>query len=144
MQIRFIRANDTHALRHQVLRPHQSIEEVDFPNDRSPDSFHLGAYLRGELVSVASFHRERHEQLLGWKQYRLRGMATRPDLQGKGIGKRIVRFALEHLHGQGTDLLWCHARVGAAPFYERLGFRIHGGIFEVPGVGPHYVMHIRP
>lgn len=144
MRIRFIKAPDTYALRHRVLRPHQTIEDVQFPNDRNPDSFHLGTYIGEHLIGVASFYRERHEELMGWKQYRLRGMATHPDLQGQGVGKRMLRFALEHLRAQQADLLWCNAREGAAAFYERLGFRIHGPLFDIPGVGPHYIMHIRP
>lgn len=144
MRIRFIKASDTHALRHRVLRPHQPIEEVDFPNDRNPDSFHLGAFIGEHLIGVASFYRERSEQLLGWKQYRLRGMATHPDFQGQGVGRRLVRFALEHLRAQRADLLWCNARVGAAPFYQKLGFHTHGEAFDIAGVGPHYLMHVRP
>src|SRR6218665_585884 len=84
MRIRFIKAADTHALRHRVLHPDQPMEEVDFPNDRNPDSFHLGVSIGNHLVCVASFYNERNAQLLGWKQYRLRGMATHPDMRGQG------------------------------------------------------------
>ncbi|MFT3885135.1 MAG: GNAT family N-acetyltransferase [Flavobacteriales bacterium] len=140
MRIRYIKASDTHDLRHRVLRPYQPIEEVDFPNDRNPDSFHLGAFIGGHLIGVASFYLERNENLKGWKQYRLRGMAAHPELQGQGVGRRLLEFGIEHVRTLRGDLLWCNAREKARTFYERQGFRTHGDAFALGDVGPHYLM----
>lgn len=141
MRIRFIKAVDTHPLRHRVLRPHQPMDEVDFPNDRMADSFHLGAYIGGHLIGVASFYPEKQETVLGWKQYRLRGMASHPDLRGQGVGRRLLEFAVDHLSGKHVDVLWCNARAAARVFYERQGFRSIGDPFEIGDIGPHYLMY---
>lgn len=141
MRIRFIKAVDTHALRHRVLRPHQPMDEVDFPNDRNPDSFHLGAYIGGHLIGVASFYPEKHEAVKGWKQFRLRGMASHPDMQGQGVGRLLLEFAVEHLRGQHVDVLWCNARAKAKVFYERRGFKSIGEAFDIGDIGPHYLMY---
>ncbi|MEO0512429.1 MAG: GNAT family N-acetyltransferase [Planctomycetota bacterium] len=39
-----------------------------------------------------------------------------------------------------ADGIWCNARVSAAAFYERCGFRAVSGEFEIKGIGPHLVM----
>ena len=44
---------------------------------------------------------------------------------------------------KGAKLLWFDARLIAVGFYKRLGFTIIGDQFEVPKVGPHYVMYKR-
>lgn len=140
MHIRFIKASDTHSLRHRVLRPHQTIEDCDYPNDRNLESFHLGAFLGGHLIGIGSFYPERNDALKGWKQYRLRGMATHPEFHGQGVGRQLLEFAFDHLHAKKCDLLWCNARVNAKGFYERMGFAVHGEPFTLEGIGEHYVM----
>ena len=143
MRIRFIKAQDTWSLRHRVLRPHQTIEDCDYPNDRNPESFHLGVFLGELLIGVGSFYPEKNDALKGWKQYRLRGMATHPEFRRQGAGGKLIRFALEHLRAQRADLLWCNARDSAKDFYTELGFAIHGTSFNVEGFGEHSVMHRR-
>lgn len=143
MRIRFIKASETHALRQQVLRPHQQREEMEWPKDRAEDSFHLGLSLGGHLISVASFIRERNELLLGWKQYRLRGMATHPEFQGQGTGTKLLRSGLDHLRTLKVDLVWCNAREGAKAFYGQGGFLPEGVPFEIQGIGVHQLMFLR-
>jgi hypothetical protein len=143
MRVQFIKAADTYPLRLKVLRPGGIEDDVHFANDRLEGAFHLGIQLGGHRVCVGSFYPEGHPTLTGWKQYRLRGMATHPDFQGQGTGGRLLRFALEHLKAQHADLLWCNARIKAVPFYEREGLRISGDAFEIPGIGTHYVMFRR-
>ena len=40
------------------------------------------------------------------------------------------------------ELLWCDARLEATGFYERLGFKMKGEIYNVPNIGPHKLMYI--
>ena len=114
-----------------------------FINDRLDGGFHLGVHIGEHRISVASFYPEAHPDLLGWIQYRLRGMATIPGYQGKGIGRRMLYFALDHLRAKKADLLWANARVTALPFYTKLGFGTHGPEFLIEGIGPHFVVFQR-
>lgn len=143
MRVQFIKAVDTYPLRLKVLRPGGIEDDVHFANDRLEGAFHLGVQIGGHRIAVGSFYPEPHPTLNGWKQYRLRGMATHPDFQGQGSGGRLLRFAFEHLKAQHADVLWCNARIKAVPFYEREGLVIHGDAFEIPGIGTHYVMYRR-
>lgn len=140
MRVRFIRTEETYTLRLQVLRPGGVIEDAHFANDRLEGSFHLGVTVDDAIVCVGSFYPERHASLKGWKQFRLRGMATHPAHQSKGAGARLMRFALEHLQAQKADLLWCNARIKAVPFYERLGLQVDRDEFEIAGIGAHRLM----
>jgi len=141
MRIKFIKAKETWAIRHEVLRPNQTLEDCDYPNDRNPDSFHLGAFESNKLIAIASFYGERNEQIVAWKQYRLRGLATLPKYQGKGVGKSLMKFGLEHLQNNKADVLWCNARTSASPFYENLGFGTFDDIFEIEGIGLHQLLY---
>lgn len=143
MRIQFIKAKDTWPIRHRVLRPHQTLEDCDYPNDRNPESFHLGVFEEDQLVGVGSFYAEKHEALKGWKQYRLRGMATLPEVRGAGHGAALVRFAMEHLRAQRADLLWFNARSNALGFYAKLGFTVFGDAFHIDGIGEHFLMQQR-
>jgi GNAT superfamily N-acetyltransferase len=140
MRVRFIKAADSHRLRLLVLRPGGSPEDVDFPNDRLEGAFHLGVHIGEHRICVGSFYPEKHPLIKGWKQFRLRGMATHPAFQGQGAGGVLLRFALEHLRAQHADLLWCNARTGAVGFYQRHGFDVLGAPFDIPGIGEHLVM----
>ena len=143
MRIRFIKSTETHALRQLVLRPEQPLDEMEWPQDNAKDSFHLGMNTGGRQISIVSFSRERNELLHGWKQYRLRGMATHPDHQGAGIGGKLLRFGLDHLRTLRTDLVWCNARDGAKGFYAKEGFREEGSPFDIHGIGIHHLMFLR-
>lgn len=140
MRIAFIKAKDCWPLRHQVLRPHQTIEDCDYPNDQNPDSFHLGAFEDKDLVAVGSFYKERQPTVLGHFQWRLRGMAVLPDFRGKGVGQQLLRFAFDELKAKRADVLWCQARESAAGFYTKLGFGIKGEPFTLEGIGIHFIM----
>lgn len=141
MRIRFIRTEDTYPLRLLVLRPGGVLEDCHWANDRLVGSFHLAAQIGEHRISIGSFYPEKHPLLLGWKQYRLRGMATHPEFQRQGAGARLLEFAVEHLMAQNADRLWCNARIVAVPFYQRMGFAKEGPEFDIPGIGGHYLMH---
>lgn len=143
MRIRYIKAGETYPLRQLVLRPKQQLEEMDWSGDHVGTTFHVGVEIHRELVSVASFMLERNEQMRGWRQYRLRGMATRPDQQGKGTGKALVLFALEHLRDLKADLVWCNAREKVTGFYNGMGFLPQGELFMLEGIGMHQLMFLR-
>lgn len=152
--VRRLTAEQTHPLRHAVLRSGRPIEECDFPGDRDPDTFHAGAELDGRIVSVASMYHEArpsdapggadraddHDAGTAW---RLRGMATEPGLQRSGAGSAALQACSEHAIAHGATLLWCNARTPAIGFYERHGWVVLGHEFDVPTAGPHYVMERR-
>jgi predicted GNAT family N-acyltransferase len=69
-------------------------------------------------------------------------MATEPDVRGSGAGRALVVEGLALVAARGGDVVWCDARVGAAGFYERMGFTVVTDEFEKTGIGPHVGMLI--
>jgi predicted GNAT family N-acyltransferase len=70
-------------------------------------------------------------------------MATTEKYRGKGLGNRLVNFAITYLRGQKVNYIWCNARKKALQFYLGVGFEVVSPEFEVPGIGPHYVMYVK-
>ena len=141
--IKFIKVEEALPLRNVVLREGRlTPEECRFPSDNLPGNFHLGYFDSEQLICIASFHPQNYEAYSGLG-YQLRGMATADGYRGKAIGYKLVDFAKQHLQQLGTDYVWCNARQVAVRFYERLGFEIVSGQFDVPGIGPHYAMRAK-
>ena len=141
--IRFIQADDVLAIRNEVLREGRlTLDECRFPNDDAEGTFHLGYFDNNQLVCIASFHPQNYKAFTG-KAYQLRGMATLGIHRGKGFGNQLVNFAIVYMRGQKVNYVWCNARKKAVPFYKNLGFEIISEEFEVPGIGPHYVLYLK-
>jgi GNAT superfamily N-acetyltransferase len=137
-------------LRSEVLRPGIAPEALVYAGDEAADALHVAARDgEGRIHGIASLCREPAPGRAPAVAWRLRGMATRPELRGKGVGRRLLQACFRHVRAEGGGLLWCNARVVALGFYERLGLRREGTQFDIAGIGPHYVMsrwlaHLRP
>lgn len=137
----------THVLRHTVLRQHQTLEEMVYPGDTLETTLHLGAFrsfeaLPTEHVGIVTLSSEPMPGASVEGDWRLRGMAVAASAQGMGVGRMIVERALLEASDRGVKRIWCKARVSAMGFYEKLGFAAAGDVFEIAGIGPHYVMWI--
>jgi GNAT superfamily N-acetyltransferase len=153
--IRPISAAATRPLRAEVLRPGQPPDALVYPGDDHPDALHVGAFDLGpdgteRLVGIATVHPEpppaAHRGVIPEDAYvygaafRLRGMATRPEVRGAGHGRALLDACFERVRNRGATYLWCNARLVALAFYERMGLVPVGDQFEIEGIGPHYVM----
>jgi len=140
--IKFITPNDLLGIRSAVLRDGMPLEECIFPTDNLPGAFHLGYYAGDELACIAAFHPQSYGEYAG-TGYQLRGMATTEEYRGKGFGNQLLNFGIVYLRGQKANYLWCNARKKAAQFYLNMGFELISPEFEVPVIGPHYVMYVK-
>ncbi|MEX0876468.1 MAG: GNAT family N-acetyltransferase [Phycisphaerales bacterium] len=134
-------------VRQRVLRPHQRAEELVYPGDDDRETFHLAAVRNGEILAILSMYRHAQPPSDPFdepKAWRIRGMASVPEARGTGLGRVLVEAARDRVWRVSTDPIWCNARENAFGFYEKLGFGIVGGIFEIEGIGPHAVMVLRP
>jgi GNAT superfamily N-acetyltransferase len=138
--VRAITAEETRSLRHAVLRPGQSFEQTVYSRDDHPETLHLGAFDGDRLVAIASLYREARPNRPGRAAWRLRGMATLPDVRGRGFAAAVLDASVDHVAGEGGGELWCNARVPALGFYRRSGFEVEGDEFEIDGIGPHVVV----
>jgi GNAT superfamily N-acetyltransferase len=144
MLVKEIRAEQTKPLRHKVLWPHiEKWEDCNIDIDAREDAIHLGAFdAGGKIVGICSLFKTSTAKLPHKKQYRLRAMATDPDVRGSGAGKAIVDQAKEQVKSMGCELLWCDARKAALGFYERMEFDRIDEWYEVRTIGPHQLMYV--
>lgn len=140
MELQTLSATETYPLRHKILRPHQALSEMTYPGDEDPQNFHVGIKKEGVVFGIASVFMEDSSMFREKPCYRLRGMAVDSHLKGQGWGGKIFTFAMEEAQSRGCKVLWCNARTPAVPFYQRFGLKTYGEEFQMPGIGPHFVM----
>lgn len=141
-KIILISAEQTLDLRSRVLRPGQSIENCQYPEDNNSTTFHVAAIENNRVVCNGTFIQQSHTLFsAAQRPFRLRGMATDPLYQHQGLGRQVIETALLELENRGADLLWFNSRTTAEIFYQKLGFLTIEDIFEIPTVGPHKVMY---
>jgi len=133
-----ISAEQTREVRRSVLRPHQDTSELVYPGDDDAESMHLGVLNGALIVAILSmYHAPREGEVSGW---RIRGMASLPEVRGMGYGRELVETARDRAWGIDRAEIWCNARESAFGFYEKLGFVVAGDLFEIDGIGVHAVM----
>jgi len=141
--IKFIQPDELLSIRNEVLRGGVlTLDECRFPSDKVEGAFHLGYFMGNELLSIASFHPQPYGEFTG-TGYQLRGMATIESERGKGLGNQLLNFGIVYLKGLKANYIWCNARKKALPFYLNMGFEIISDEFEVPVIGPHYVLYVK-
>lgn len=132
-EVRTVDPASTRPLRRRVLRPHESLQELA---SHEPAGVHaVGAFEGDELIAVGFVCPDGAPG-----EWRVRGMATAPEHRGRGAGAAILDQLVEHARAQGATRIWCNARTPALSLYARAGFEPESGEFEIPGIGPHFVM----
>jgi GNAT superfamily N-acetyltransferase len=151
--VELVDAQVVRPLRRAVLRPDQPSEMSVYPGDDDPRSAHaavrftrhiMGATAEapsGDVVAVGSVLPGpapwEPPRVDGW---RIRGMVTRSDVRGRGLGRSVLEALLDHVGARGGGLVWCNARVLARGLYARAGLDTRGDVFDIPGIGPHIHM----
>ena len=149
--VRRVPAAVVRPLRTAVLRPTWEPGRLaTYPEDDDASTVHVAAYDGEAVGGVGTVYAEAppdanrdeipaaaYKPEAGW---RLRGMATSEAARGTGLGRAVLQASFAAARDGGGLFLWCNARLGAVPFYERLGMRAVGPEFDIPGIGPHYVM----
>ena len=125
-------------LRHRILRTGFPYEAAKFPEDIDKATLHYGLFVNGEVKVCLTLIAN---ELDGEKAWQLRGMAADVGVQRKGLGGRLVQFAIQDALSEGySSVFWCNARKAAARFYQQNGWKYISDEFMVPVFGPHYKM----
>ena len=128
-------------LRHRLLRAGLPKEAAQFPGDEMASTWHFGLFHpwppdeNAPVVSCASFMLDPYNGEPAW---RLRGMCTETAYQSRGFGGKLLACAERAImNDSNLRLFWCNARVPALAFYERHGWKVNSGEFDIPTAGPH-------
>lgn len=69
-------------------------------------------------------------------------MAVLKSYRGKGLGKALLKRAVELARKRRAKLIYLHAQVSVVGFYKKMGFRPVGRVFMEAGI-PHRKMLLR-
>jgi ribosomal protein S18 acetylase RimI-like enzyme len=120
-------------LRDEILRRPLGLTFTEEELEKEQGNLMMAALDDGKMLGCCMLVEE------GPKTVRLRQMAVRNDLQGKGVGKALIQFAENLARDQGYEKITMHARKNAIGFYEKMGYRVSGDEFQEITI-PHYVM----
>ena len=127
-------------LRHIVLRNNQPRSSCYYPEDSYKHTIHFAAHLEDKIIGCASVYKEKHPDFSLKQSWRIRGMAVLEEFQGQAIGTHMLETCINHAINMKGDVIWCNARIDAVKFYKQSGFKIIGDEFELPDIGPHFLL----
>jgi len=118
------------ALRHEVFVIEQAVPPELERDELDDSAIHLvalrGADVAGTLRIVVSGH-----------SARIGRMAVQAQARRCGVGTRLMTTAEAVTSQMGIKTIVLHAQLAASGFYQRLGYRRRGELFEEAGI-----MHI--
>ncbi len=138
MPIKIIDYNSTEykqviELRYMLLRQPLGLTFNQEDLDKEKDDIHIAAYEEDELLGCCFLSKVNVDTV------KLRQMAVKGNLQGKGIGRQMMQFAENIARDYGNKCITMHARKDAVGFYEKLGYTANGAEFIEVQL-PHYEM----
>ena len=116
-------------IRRTVFVEEQKVPESDEWDGEDAVSAHALALLNREPVGTGRLN----------PAGKIGRIAVIAGMRGRGIGAAILRHLLDEARRRGLRNPYLHAQVQALPFYEKLGFRSEGGVFDEAGI-PHVRM----
>ncbi len=118
-------------IRRTVFIEEQQVPESDEWDDDDAVSAHVLVRLNREPVGTGRLN----------PAGKIGRIAVTAGARGRGIGTLILRRLLDEARRRGIRRPHLHAQLQALPFYEKLGFRSEGGVFDEAGI-PHMRMRL--
>ena len=130
-------------LRVRVLRKGTPFTHANYPEDAYPDVINFCIVRGGRPVATSTWFSKECPEMPGVPAVQLKGMAVDDDIQGGGLGGKLIARGLDHARSLGASIAWARARDSALYFYEARGFRVLGeGFMDGPTAMPHHIVVI--
>ncbi len=120
-------------LRNQILRKPLGLTFTNEELENEKNEILIAAFEEDEILGCCVLCPIENER------FRLRQMAVKDDVQGKGIGASIMSFAETIAKDKGYKYMLMHARDSAIGFYEKFGYKVIGTPFVEVNL-PHHIM----
>lgn len=127
-------------LRYRVLREPLGKDRGSERNEGDEAGIHFALYDNGTVKGIARLDK------VSDTICQVRFVAVESNLQGAGLGKKIMEAVEDRGIADGYQKLVLHARDYALPFYEKLGYTLIGPSYKLFDVLQHFEMekHFRP
>lgn len=122
-----------HNIRHKVFVIGQDCP-ADLEYEFEEESTHFLVFFSGEAKATARYRKTKNG-------FKLERFAVLDESRGKGYGMKVLKAILSDLESY-KDLKYMHAQKQVIPFYEKVGFKKIGELFEEAGI-MHYKMEYR-
>lgn len=119
-------------MRELVLRLPLGLRYSQADIEKEKDEFIYACEIDGKIAASCQF-------ILEGDKAKMRQVATAKSFQGQGAGKGLYLFCEAELRKMGVTEIYCHARISAILFYEKMDFKIVSEVFEEVGI-PHVKM----
>lgn len=121
-------------LRYRVLREPLGQPRGTEKNEGDETGIHFAYFEDGKILAIARLDLQED------KQAQVRFVAVESNLQGKGIGKKIMEAVEEHSKKNGIRKIILHARDYAMPFYLGLNYTLIEPSYKLFDVLQHFLM----
>lgn len=117
-------------LRYKVLLEPLGLKFLDSHRDKEINYLHIGCIenlddkLIGGLMLIP----------LDNRTIRMMQVAVDTKYQGEGVGRELVKYAEKRAVEAGYKKIVMHAMLNVIGFYEKLGYKQEGDIFEERGI----------
>ncbi len=98
-------------------------EELELDDD-DPDAWHALLFKDGQAIATG--------RLLG--NGKIGRLAVLKNYRGLGMGTALIKSLIEFGQQQGIGQFYLHAQTTAIGFYEGLGFKANGPVFNEAGI----------
>jgi predicted GNAT family N-acyltransferase len=121
------------ALRTEVLRKPLGLVFTQAELEQDKHDIHMGLFKHDKILACLSLTHTKDNKL------KMRQVAVDATRQHLGLGTLLSNHAEKYAREKKIKAIYCHARKSAAPFYEKLGYKITGPEFTEVSI-PHYLM----
>ena len=117
-------------LRYKVLLEPLGLKFLDMYREKEMNYLHIGCVesLDDNLVGGRMLVPVNDEEI------RLMQVAVDSKYQREGVGREMVKYAEKRAREAGYSRIVMHAMLSVVHFYEKLGYRQEGDIFEENGI----------
>lgn len=126
----FSRYDELVELRYKVLLEPLGLKFLDMYREKEMNYLHIGCVesLDDNLVGGLMLVPVNDEEI------RLMQVAVDSKYQREGVGREMVKYAEKRAREAGYSRIVMHAMLSVVHFYEKLGYRQEGDIFEENGI----------
>ena len=117
-------------LRYKILLEPLGLKFLDMHRDKEAGYLHIGCIenLDDRLVAGLILAPVDNEEI------RMMQVAVDTKYQHEGIGREMVKYAEKRAKEAGFSKIVMHAMLSVVNFYERMGYKQEGDIFEEKGI----------
>lgn len=117
-------------LRYKVLLEPLGLKFLDSFRDKEASYLHIGCLenLDDKLVGGLVLAPVNNQEI------RMMQVAVSSARQGEGIGRQLVAYAEKRAKEAGYKTIVMHAMLSVVNFYEKLGYKQEGNLFDEQGI----------